>query len=149
MKYLLLTLFSLVGFAAEQKGKILSKEFKLDFSTATSVAGLWTLGSLQEGAIVKNAVAKVVTALAGTTTVSGTIGTVGNTDGYMLVKEVDAAALSTFQGNGDAIWDDSNDINIPYLVIDGQESVGFYITAGVLPSTGVLSIMLDYYVPQY
>lgn len=151
MKYLFLVLLSVVTFGASPKGIIMTKEYKLDFSTATSAAGTYSLGTLDTGAIIKNAVLKVTTALAGSSTVSATIGRAGDTDGYLLSKEVLAGktAGTTWFGDGSSIWDDTNDVNIPYYVAAGQGGVNFYITAGVVPTSGVLSIMVDYYVPRY
>ncbi len=149
MKYLFLVLFTVTGFAADKKGEILTKEFKLDFSTATSAAGTYALGTLQEGALIKGAGVKITTVLAGTTSVSATVGRASDTDGYMLVKEVDGSANATFFGNGSSIWNDSTDENVWYYVADGEEAINFNITAGVVPTSGVLSIFVDYYIPRY
>jgi hypothetical protein len=116
--------------------------------TLSSKAGY---APLPIGAIVKKVTAKVITAVSGS---SSTVkwGNATTADAYApAIAEATLVAdyvTDEAKAKGTALWDDTNDNNLPYL-IDTANKAKFVMTVGTASLTaGKILFLVEYYLPS-
>lgn len=155
MRYLLLiAVITTAVLAGPKRGEPQSVAFLWDLSATDQTSGTFTVspvqGSIPVSAVITNMTLHVVEPLTSSTNASVTIGNSASSSAYAA-----AALYSTYTDNytknagqlaSAALWDDTNDVAVPYLV-DGSTKNDLKVVVANALTGGKIYFWFEYFVP--
>lgn len=154
MKFLILLFTSVIAFGGPQRGVLQQASYVLDLSATTQTSGTFTVEPLQNSlpvsGVVTNLHVHVVSPLTSSSNASITIGNTASATAY-----AGSALYSVYTNNytknagqlaSAALWDDTNDVAVPYLLNASNKTDLTFTTVGAVTG-GKIYFLFDYFVP--